>query len=279
MIKYSCLYRYTDEQILGWLERDYMVLTSKYYGVKQEIEVMIREGKLKLGDQLPSEPDLAKDFNVSRGTVRKALDELAREGIIARRSGAGTFVIRTPTKEARVISFTEQVKRAKKEPSTKILSQDQIMAIEAEGRVCEAFFLDHETATRTPVYRIDRLRCGDDRPLARQTLYLLAADFRQELLEDDLTGSIFKLYARYHRQVAWADEIIQARPATPDEVKLLEMHDLPPEARLVYVRDRISYDQENRPLEVLHSTDRADFFRAYRYRIVEDWEPVGMGGK
>jgi GntR family transcriptional regulator len=256
-----------------------MVLTSKYYGVKQEIETMIREGKLKLGDQLPSEPDLAETFNVSRGTVRKALDELAREGIIARRSGAGTFVIRTPSKEARVISFTEQVKRVGMQPSTKILTQDQIMAIEAGGRVCEAFMLDLQQAAETPVYRIDRLRCGNERPLARQTLFLLAADFKPEVLENDLTGSIFNLYARYHRQVAWADEIIQARPATGEEAKLLMMQDLPPEARLVYVRDRISYDQENRPLEVLHSIDRADFFQAYRYRIVEDWEPVGTGGR
>jgi GntR family transcriptional regulator len=251
-----------------------MAATIKYYEVKQEIEVKIRQGEIKLGDQLPSEPELAETFNVSRGTIRQALSELARDGIIARRSGAGTFVIRIPTKEARVISFTEQVRRAGMEPSTKILTQDQIMASQAEGRLCEAFLLDPETATQTPVYRIDRLRCGDDRPLARQTLYLLAADFKPGLLEEDLTGSIFDLYARYHRQVAWADEIIQARPATPEEIGLLEMQDLPSCEQLVYVRDRISYDQENRPLEVLKSIDRADFFRAYRYRIVEDWQPV-----
>lgn len=248
-----------------------MVFTSKYYGLKQEIETRIRRGELALGAQLPSEPELAETYNLSRGTVRKALDELAREGIIARRSGAGTFIIRMPTRKARVTSFTEQTTRVGMQPSTRVLAQDQITASQAGGRVCEAFMLDPEQAAQTPVYRIDRLRCGDERPLARQTLYLLAADFKPDVLEDDLTGSIFSLYARYHRQVAWADEIIQARPATPEEVDLLAMHDLPPEARWVYVRDRISYDQENRPLEVLRSIDRADFFQAYRYRIVEDW--------
>ena len=124
------------------------------------------------------------------------------------------------------------------------------------------------------MYRVDRLRCGDDRPLARQTLYLLASDFKPEVLELDMTGSIFDLYDRYHRQVAWADEIIQARPAAPEEIQFLEMQDLPDCKQLVYIRDRISYDQENRPLEVLKSIDRADFFQAYRYRIVEEGQPV-----
>jgi GntR family transcriptional regulator len=252
-----------------------MAGTSKYYEVKQQIEAMIRRGELKLGDQLPSEPELAETFNVSRGTIRQALGELARDGVIARRSGAGTFVIRKPTKEARVVSFTKQVRAARMEPSTRILKRDQIMAVEAEGRVCEAFFLDKKTARHTPVYRIDRLRCGDDRPLARQTVYLLASDFKPDLLEGDLTGSIFDLYARYHRQVAWADEIIQARAAAPEEIELLHMQALRACEQIVYVRDRISYDQENRPLEVLKSIDRADFFQAYRYRIVEDEQHFG----
>ena len=248
---------------------------SKYHEVKEQLVAMIRAGDLKVGDQLPSEPDLAVTYNVSRGTIRRALRELEQDAIIARRSGAGTFVTRTPSKEARVVSFTRQVRAAGMEPSTKVLAQDQIMAIEAVGRVCEAFALSPETAERTPVYRIDRLRCGDDRPLARQTLYLLASDFKPDVLQANLTGSIFNLYNRYHRRVAWADEIIQARLATDDEVEFLEMENLPPERRLVYIRDRISYDQENRPLEVLKSVDRADFFQSYRYRIVEEGQPVG----
>jgi GntR family transcriptional regulator len=252
---------------------------SKYYEVKEQIEVMVRRGELDLGDQLPSEPELAVTFNVSRGTIRQALGELARDGVIARRSGAGTFVVRLPAKEARVLPFTEQVRRAGMAPSTRVLAQDQIMASQAEGRVCEAFFLDPETATQTSVYRIDRLRCGDERPLARQMVYLLAVDFKPDVLETDFTGSIFELYARYHRQVAWADEIIRARPATPEEIELLEMQELPPEIRWVYVRERISYDQENRPLEVLKSIDRADFFQAYRYRIMEDEQRLQTKGE
>jgi GntR family transcriptional regulator len=253
---------------------------SKYYEVKEQIEAMIHRGEFPVGSQLPSEPELAETFNVSRGTIRQALGELARDAIVARRSGSGTFVIRKPTKKAQLVSFRKQVRAAGMVPTTRILAKEQIMASEAEGRVCEAFFIEPEHAADTPVYRIDRLRCGDDRPLARQTIYLLAADFKPDLLEtEDLTQSVFTIYARHHRRVAWADEIIQARPATPEEVDLLEMQDLPPEGRFVYVRDRVSYDQENMPLEVLISIDRGDFFHGYRYRVVEDEHRLGTGSE
>lgn len=53
------------------------------------------------------------------------------------------------------------------------------------------------------------------------------------------------------------------------------MQTLLPQQQFVYVRDRISYDQENLPVEVLISVDRDDFFRAYRYRVVEDELDIG----
>jgi GntR family transcriptional regulator len=245
---------------------------SKYFEIKELIEATILQGEYPVGSKLPSEPQLVEIYNASRGTIRQALDALERDAIIARRSGAGTYVIRKPSKEPRVISLTKQVKAAGKKPVTKVLVADKIMASKAGGRVCEAFLLiDPEQAARTPVFRIDRLRCGDDQPLARQTLYLMASDFKPNLLEkEDLSQSIFDLYDRYHRRVAWADEIIQARPATPEEVELLQMRDLPPARQFVYVRDRISYDEQNLALEVMTSVDRGDFFRAYQYRIVAD---------
>lgn len=238
-------------------------MSGKSQLVKEELINKIRTGEYALGDQLPAEPELAEIYNVSRGTVRKVLGELDDEGIISRRTGAGTFVMATP-KADKAISFTKQVAMAGLQPRTVVLTQEKIMAAAARGRVCEGFMLDEAAAAITPVYHIDRVRYGDDRPLARQTIYLLASDFKENLLEtEELSGSIFGLYRRYHRWVAWADEIIKARPASPEEVALLQL----PESQFVYVRQRISYDQNNRPLEVMTSIDRRDFFDGYRYRI------------
>lgn len=248
-----------------------MTGTSKIYEVKKEIEAMIRKGKFPLGKKLPSEPELAEEFNVSRGTIRQVLGELAQEAIVSRRSGAGTTVMRVPTKTAQIMAFRDQIEAAGLKPRTEVLAQDRILASEANGRVCEAFLLDPENVGQIYVYRIDRLRYGGDKPVARQIVYLLTSDFKQNLLDGhDFSTSLYTLYQRYHRRVVWADEIIQARPATLEEVDMFKMDDTPTSQQFVYERNRISYDQENRVLEVMTSIDRGDFFKGYQYRIVEE---------
>ena len=147
------------------------------------------------------------------------------------------------------------------------------MASAAGGRVREAFLLDDARAAITRVHRIERVRCGDGKPLACQTVYLLEADFRPGLLgEIDLKESLFKLYARYHRQAAWADEIIAARLPNEIDAEVLRLgeHPLPDAQPFIYTRERISYDRDNQPLEVLSSVERSDFYHGYRYRVVED---------
>jgi len=241
-----------------------------YYEVKEQIESWIVGGDLPVGSQLPSEPALTEKLNVSRGTIRQALGVMEREGTIARRSGVGTFVVRKP-KRAKIVSFTQQVFDKGKKPSTQVVSMKLITANEAEGRVCETFLAGCDEPDQVQVYRIERLRLADDRPVAQQVIFLRVADFGPNLLEEhDFAGSIFQLYDRYHRRAATADEIIQARRPTEKETQILHMQDIEPNERLVYVRDRITYDDENLPLEVLISVDRSDFFNRYQYRILAD---------
>jgi DNA-binding GntR family transcriptional regulator len=162
-------------------------------------------------------------------------------------------------------------------PSTRVLDQRRMTAGEAGEWVCRVLGLSPELAATKPLYYIDRLRCGDGKPLARQTLYLLAEQFALDLEREDFTRSVFDLYRRYNRYVAWADEEIYARLAEPDEVKLFEMRSSAPSRPLVYVRKRVSYDQYNQVLEVMHSIDRGDFFQGYRYRILEEYSQQGAG--
>jgi GntR family transcriptional repressor for pyruvate dehydrogenase complex len=67
--------------------------TKLYEEVVQQIQQMIIEGKLKKGDMLPSENELAKQTQVSRITIREALRLLAEMGLIETRKGVGSFVI------------------------------------------------------------------------------------------------------------------------------------------------------------------------------------------
>ncbi|MGP0585316.1 GntR family transcriptional regulator [Paenibacillus timonensis] len=64
----------------------------KYETVKQALQQQIQAGKLQPGDKLPHEEDLMKQFKVSGITIRKALTELADEGVITRIKRKGSFV-------------------------------------------------------------------------------------------------------------------------------------------------------------------------------------------
>ena len=63
-----------------------------YYQLKQHFRGQIESGELRPGDQLPTEAELCDRLMISRAPVRQAMAELAREGLIYRRAGAGSFV-------------------------------------------------------------------------------------------------------------------------------------------------------------------------------------------
>src|SRR6056300_1949123 len=63
-----------------------------YIQVKQKITQELMSGNWRAGDLIPSEIELAQSYQVSQGTVRKAIDELSIEKILIRRQGKGTYV-------------------------------------------------------------------------------------------------------------------------------------------------------------------------------------------
>ncbi|MGB0389815.1 MAG: UTRA domain-containing protein, partial [Ardenticatenaceae bacterium] len=93
----------------------------------------------------------------------------------------------------------------------------------------------------------------------------LASDCAILTLKEELTD-LFKVYEeKYKRQITRADEIVRVSTASPEEAELLQIKKGTP----VLIRERISYDQEGEPFEVLHSVDCADRLE-YRYVIVSE---------
>lgn len=86
--------------------------TRIYEEVVAQIHDLIREGRLKAGDQLPSERELAETFKVSRASVREALRALEAEGLVVSRTGSGTFVAGLPI-ESLVESLAALLSREK----------------------------------------------------------------------------------------------------------------------------------------------------------------------
>jgi len=235
-----------------------------YVQIQRDLRTKIESGQWSIGTKIPPEPELQKTYNASRGTVRRAVDELARQGYVVKKPGKGTFVRSTSPilqkKLGELASFTQQLSAQDLTPTTRLLSAGRILAAEAEGRVQEGFGLTSEAE----VIHIRRLRLGGGVPFAIQSVYLLPA-LCPGILEEDLS-QLFRLYeTRYGVRINVADEIIRVGRATEDEAALLEIAPGDP----VVIRDRISLTQDEEPFEVLHSVDRGDRFQ-YRYQIVAD---------
>ena len=258
----------------------------KYIEIKEKLAARILSGEFPVvppGEfpdeaKLPTEDALAREYQYSKMTVKRALDELVQDGVLVRKSGLGTWVIRKPgvrPKVPTIMSLSEQIRAAGLEPVTEVSDARRIRASEVDDWIRAAFELVPDAAETTDLYLIDRLRKakaldGSLTTLARQTLYLFTAQFPEDLLQQDLTGSIFKVYARYGaREPTEAEETITFRPATAEEAALLGLEgsgecECPP---YIVVRHRITLDQHRMVLEVMNSVDRADWFGTYTYRL------------
>ena len=67
-------------------------LIPKYYRLRELLLGKIRTGEWKVGDEIPSEQELCSTYEVSRGTLRKAVDALVHQGLLMRVQGKSTFV-------------------------------------------------------------------------------------------------------------------------------------------------------------------------------------------
>ena len=95
-----------------------------YIQIHNQLRENIENDKWRVGQKIPAERELASQFNVSRMTLRQAIQALVDEGILERRVGSGTFVANRKVQEkmAGVTSFTELMLAAGKTPSSKTIS-------------------------------------------------------------------------------------------------------------------------------------------------------------
>ena len=95
-----------------------------YYQIQQQLRDAILSGDLAPGDPIPPEPSLAADAAVSRFTIRQAIDDLVREGLVVRHRGRGTFVTFSAASPAAkpLSSFSEALGRLGVHPSERLES-------------------------------------------------------------------------------------------------------------------------------------------------------------
>ncbi len=149
--------------------------------ISKWLRQQIEDGTFKVDEKLPSENELCQKFDVSRVTVRKALQTLENEQLIYRSQGLGSFVKdnRSHQSFVQLTDFVEDMKRAGMEASSEVISMEPTTVTE---QITSKLKID---ADKT-VIRLDRLRLGDGQPIAFDTTWLPV--FYGQLIEGyDLT--------------------------------------------------------------------------------------------
>jgi len=160
------------------------------------------------GSAVPTERDLASALDTSRTTVRQALTELVSEGRLTRRQGAGTFVAEPKlTWPLHLGSFTEQLAASGLTASSEVLGTQRLAAT---AELALSLGVD----LRDPIYRIDRLRLADGRPIAVESSWFAANRFPGLTRLVRANHSLHALLAdRYGAVIDHGEESIETAPA------------------------------------------------------------------
>lgn len=225
-----------------------------YYQIQRALMEMIHSGELSTGDPLASEEELARLYRVSRMTARQALHGLKTSGFAVSQKGRGTFVTR-PKLEKNIMhlrGFTEDMKHLGMVPSSKLIEQT---GVKASAELAEKLKLNAGEI----VMRLRRLRLADGIPMALEESHIPLKQFPGlEKINFAKQSLYFVLRETFGVRVAWADEVIEALPATREESDLLT---IPKKASILSISRTIMTTEET-PIEVACSRYRGDRYRA-----------------
>jgi GntR family transcriptional regulator len=218
-----------------------------HFAVKTRlVEVLERLGE---GAALPPERTLAKDFGVSRWTMRQAIRELVADGRLRARQGQGTFVA-TPKliQPLALVSYTEALRAQGQQPGREVVAFDEIPA--------DAVLAGQLGITEGgPVHRLERVLLADGQPIGLETTYLAVERFPtlREVLEP--TGSLYRcLTDQLGVRFGEGEELVETVIATPVEAELLKATQSLP----MLLLHRTSRDTDGRPIEAVRSLYRGD---------------------
>jgi GntR family transcriptional regulator len=214
-----------------------------YQQIKSLLVMALDAGEWKPGEAIPSEIELAARFQVSQGTVRKAVDELAAENLLFRRQGKGTFVATHLEPRVRFRFLRLAPSEGAPEPAqSKVLDCRRLRASADVARALEI-------KTGDPVVAIRRLLSFSNTPTVIDDIYLPGALFKgltADLL-NDYSGPLYGLFeSEFGINMVRAEEKIRAVEAPEDVALALGLASSIP---LLCV-ERISFTYGNRPVEL-----------------------------
>jgi len=210
-----------------------------YHQVATQLEAAIRSGELKPGDRLENEIEFSERLSVSRPTLRRAIEELVRKGMLVRKRGFGTQIVQPRIdRRADLTSLNDDLRSSGHTVSTEVLRRE---IVPAPPEVAESMRLPIDAR----VVLIERLRRSDGEPLAimRNWLPIDVAPFSIAELEQ---RGLYELLRDNGVLPRVAFQRVSARTATAKEAQMLGE----PRGAAVLIVQRTTTDEVGRTFEV-----------------------------
>lgn len=214
-----------------------------YQQIKALLVQSLERAEWKPGEAIPSEIELAARFQVSQGTVRKAVDELAAEHLLMRRQGKGTFVATHHEARVRFRFLRLAPNEGEPQPAESIILDCR--RIRANAETARSL----ELKSGDPVVAIRRLISFSGVPTVVDDIFLPGGLFKgltAELL-GEYVGPLYGLFeTQFGISMVRAEEKLRAVIAESEIAALLKIVTATPVLR----SDRISYTYADRPVEL-----------------------------
>ncbi len=243
----------TGKRRTNRLELQYESPIPLYYQLRGALVSKICREGMSVGDQIPTEAEIEAEYGVSRTTVRQALSALVSEGIITRRRGKGSVLVRPPVREhlPNLVGLTEEMKAQRRQVHSDVL---ECRWVTPSPTVCRAL----RVAKSDHALLVVRLRYIDGEPVF-YTKDCLPAWLGLTPC-DDFSGSLFDmLRSKCGVRVDKADTTISAVAAGEPEMRYLQA----PEGFPLLSSLRKFYDTDDRPVGYLEELCRSDRYHYY----------------
>ncbi|TVX96249.1 GntR family transcriptional regulator [Cohnella terricola] len=222
-----------------------------YYQLKSIIKTEIENGGLIQGDLIPSERELVEVCQISRPTVRQAINELVAEGLLMREKGRGTFVSKPKVDQwflESLLSFSKEMELKGMVPSTKVISLEVVKAedpvlIDIFGEDCNELVC------------LKRVRYADGQPLVVVTSYIPLQIAPGLEKEDFSSASLYDLIEnKYGNQISYVTRVLESINVHKEDVEWLQVD---PKAAVQLIKTT-AYLEGDRPFEYSIARYRGD---------------------
>lgn len=235
------------------------VPTPLYYRMYTRLRERILDGTIPRGDRLPSEKQLAEAFSVSRITTRRALNELAREELVERQRGRGTYVTHhytPPPEQAPLLGMIERLAG---------MSRDTRISVLDLAQLTPSTGVRHELGIRSggKAWRLERVRYSDGQPFAHYLSWTVGRVRGFDRVRLERPGSVrLDILRASGVEIHRVEQFLGAASVSAEVAPHLDLR----EGSAVLTLKRCSLDKQGRTVDILYGQYHPERFQ-YRMNL------------